>query len=79
MDGRSKNVRIFDTRATYIVAEIFKIINTKSVPVKCYCLTIGKLRHVKIIFPGTKGLFSTINKELKGDPFVIGLGKISEV
>jgi hypothetical protein len=29
--------------------------------------------------PSTKGLFSPINKGLKGEPTVIGLGKTSEV
>jgi hypothetical protein len=29
--------------------------------------------------PGTKGLFSTINKALQGKPLMIGLGKESEV
>ena len=40
---------------------------------------MGNLRHVTIIFPGKKGLFSPINKALKGDPIIIGLGKRSEV
>ena len=39
---------------------------------------VGKLHRVTIIFPDTKGLFSPINKKLKWNPIVIGLGKISK-
>jgi hypothetical protein len=79
VDGAAKTVRISDARAKDIVAEIRKILKKKRVPLKRYRRIIGKLRHVALILPGTKGLFSPINKALKGDPQVIGLGKSSEV
>jgi hypothetical protein len=40
---------------------------------------VSKLRHVGLIMPGIKGLFSPINKALRGEPQVIGLGKTSDV
>jgi hypothetical protein len=79
VDGEAKTVRISDARATDIVAEIRKILKKKRVQLKRYRRIVGKLRHVALILPGTKGLFSPINKALKGDPLVIGLGKSSEV
>ena len=44
-----------------------------------YRRIVGKLRHVAIILPGTKGNFLPVTKALKGDPLVIGLGESSEV
>jgi hypothetical protein len=49
------------------------------VPLKRYRKIIGKLRHVALILPGTKGLFLPVNKALLGDPALIGLGKNSEL
>ena len=79
MDRESKKVRIADARAKDIVAEIQYILKKKRLLLKRYRQIVGKLRHIAIILPGTKGLFSPINKALKGDPIIIGLRKISEV
>jgi hypothetical protein len=79
VDGEAKTVRISDAKAKDIVAEIRKILKKKRVQLKRYRRIVGKLRHVALILPGTKGLFSPINKALRGDPAVIGLGKSSEV
>jgi hypothetical protein len=51
----------------------------KHVQLKRYRRILGKLRHVALILPGIKGLFSPINKALKGEPRVIGLGKDSDI
>jgi hypothetical protein len=79
VDGEAKTVRISDARGKDIVTEIRKILKKKRVQLKRYRRIVGKLRHVALILPGTKGLFSPINRALKGDPLVIGLGKSSEV
>jgi hypothetical protein len=79
VDGETKTVRISDARAKEIVGEIRKILKKKRVQLKRYRHIVGKLRHVALILPGTKGLFSPINKALRGEPLVIGLGKSSEV
>ncbi len=79
VDGATKTVRISNARSTDIVTEIRKILKKKRVQLKRYRRIVGKLRHVALILPGTKGLFSPINKALKGEPLVIGLGKSSEV
>jgi hypothetical protein len=49
------------------------------VQIKRYRRIVSKLRHVGLIMPGIKGLFSPINKALRGKPQVIGLGKTSDV
>jgi hypothetical protein len=79
VDGAAKTVRLPEAKAQDIVAEIRKILKTKRVQLKRYCRIVGKLCHVALILPGTKGLFSPINKALKGEPSVIGIGKSSEV
>jgi hypothetical protein len=79
VDREAKTVRISDARATDIVREIRKILKKKRVQLKRYSRIVGKLRHVALILPGTKGLFSPINKELRGKPLVIGLRKSSQV
>ena len=75
MDGKSKTVRIPNIKSEDIVAEIRRILKKKRVPLKRYHKITGKLHLVEIIQPGTKVLFLTINKALKGEPPIIGLGK----
>jgi hypothetical protein len=79
VDGQAKTVRISDSKATDIVHEIRRILKKKKVQLRRYRRIVGKLRNVALIMPSTKGLFSPLNKALKGDPPVIGLGKESEV
>jgi hypothetical protein len=79
IDGDAKTVRISESKADNIVHEIRQILKKKRVQLKRYRKIVGKLRHVALIMPGTKGMFSPINKALKGDPSMIGLGKESEV
>jgi hypothetical protein len=79
VNGQTKTVRISDAKATDIVSELRRILKKKHVQLKRYRRIVGKLRHVALIMPSTKGLFSPINKALQGEPAVIGLGKISEV
>jgi hypothetical protein len=79
MDGAAKTVQISNTRSKDIVGEIRKILKKRRVQLKRYRRIVGKLRHVALILPGTKGLFSPIIAGLKGEPLVVGLGQSSEV
>jgi hypothetical protein len=79
VNGQTKTVQILDAKATNIVMEIRPILKKKHVQIKRYCQIMGKLRHVALILPGIRGLFFHINKALKGEPQVIGLGKTSNV
>ena len=79
IDGDAKTIRISESKAEDIVQEIRRVLKKKRVQLKRYRKIVGKLRHVALIMPGTKGMFSPINKALKGEPSMIGLGKESEV
>jgi hypothetical protein len=79
VDGDAKTVRISEAKSTDIVHEIRRILKKKRVQLKRYRRIVGKLRHVALIMPSTKGMFSPINKALRGEPAFIGLGKDSEV
>ena len=79
VNGETKTVRISESKATDIVSELRRILKKKHVQLKRYRRIVGKLRHVALILPGIKGLFSPINKALRGEPRVIGLGKDSDV
>ncbi len=79
VDGLNRTVRITANKTTDIISEIRKILKKKRVQLRRYRRIVGKLRHVALIMPSTKGLFSPINKALKGDPATIGLGRDSEV
>jgi hypothetical protein len=79
VNGQTKTVQISDAKATDIVTEIRRILKKKHVQLKRYRQIVGKLRHVALILPGIRGLFSPINRALRGEPQVIGLGKTSEV
>jgi hypothetical protein len=79
VNGETKTVRISEAKATDIISELRRILKKKTVQLKRYQRIVGKLRHVALILPGIKGLFSPINKALQGEPRVIGLGKNSDV
>jgi hypothetical protein len=79
IDGDAKTIQISKSKADDIVHEIRQILKKKRVQLKRYQKIVGKLRHVALIMPGTKGMFSPINKAVKSDPSMIGLGKESEV
>jgi hypothetical protein len=79
VNGKKKTVCITQAKADNIVGEIKQILKKKHVQMKHYRHVVGKLRHVALIMPGVKGLFSSINKAFQGDPCVIGLGASSEV
>ena len=79
VDGGAKTVRIYDGRATNIVAEIHNILKKKYVQLKHYRRIIGKIRHAAIIFICMKGIFLSFNKALKGGALIIGLGGIIEI
>jgi hypothetical protein len=79
IDGLHRTVRISSEKVAEIIAEIKKILKKRRVQLRRYRRIIGKLRHVALILPATRGLFSPINKALQGDPAVIGLGRDSEV
>jgi hypothetical protein len=79
VDGAAKTVRISQSKSDDICNELRRIQKKKRVPLKRYRKIIGKLRHVALILPGSKGLFSPVNKALRGDPAFIGLGKNSEL
>lgn len=51
----------------------------KKVALRRFRQIVGKLRQVALILPGIKGLFSPLNRALKGEPPSIGLGCQSEV
>jgi hypothetical protein len=79
VNGETKTVRISEAKATDIVTEIRRILKKKQVQIKRYQKIVRKLGHVALILPGIRGLFSPINKALRGEPCVIGLGKMSGV
>jgi hypothetical protein len=79
INGATKTVRISEAKASDIVTEIRRILKKRNVQLKRFRKIVGKLRHVALILPGLRGLFSPINKALQGEPKVIGLGKTSDV
>jgi hypothetical protein len=79
IDGRARTIQLPTDKAADITTEIRRILTKKRVTLKRYRRIVGKLRHVTLIMPGTRGVFSPINKALKGNPAVIGLGTKSEV
>jgi hypothetical protein len=72
-------IRISKSKADDIVMEIRRVLKKKCVQLKRYEKIVGKLIYVALIMPGTKGMFSPINKSLQGEPLMIGLSKESEV
>jgi hypothetical protein len=79
VNGKTKTVRISKTKATDSATEIRRILKKKQVQLKQYRKIAGMLRNLALILPSIRGLFSPINKALKGEPRVIGLGKMSDV
>ena len=69
VDGKAKTVRIPNTKAENIVADIRRILKKKRVPLKWYRGIIGKLRHMAIILPSTRNAYyCRSTRRLKGNP-----------
>ena len=75
VNGKSKTISIPKIKTEDIVAEIRIILKNNRIKIKRYRRIIGNICHVYIKLPGTEGLFWPINKVLKGEPPIIGLGK----
>ena len=79
VNGRDRTVRLSKGKAGALIKAITRTRTKRRASLKSYQQLVGKLRHVALILPGARGLFSPINKALQGDPPFIGLGKDSEV
>lgn len=79
MDGEARTVRLTQRKADDIDRELTQLLRKTRVPMKRFRSIVGRLRHAAIILPGAKGMFSPINKALRGEPKFISLGKSTEV
>jgi hypothetical protein len=78
-DGIKQTVHLPPAKATAYIRETHCILHRKSVPLKILQGVVGKLRHVFIILPATRGFFTPINSAMKGSPKHIILGAHSKV
>ena len=75
LDGRHRTVELPADKAADILKEVKAITRKSQVPLKRFQKIVGKLRHVAIILPAAKGMFTPINDAMKGSPKSIGLPK----
>jgi hypothetical protein len=61
------------------IKEADKVLQRKTVPLKSLQMLIGKFRHASVILPAAKGFFTPLNRAMKGNPKLIGLGASSKV
>jgi hypothetical protein len=67
-DGHGKTVQLPEDKSAEILVEIKRILKKKTVPFKRFQILLGKLRHVAIILPGLRGLFTPGNRVLGEQP-----------
>jgi len=65
-------------RCLYRRENLIDMLSKTCVPLQEFRKVVGKLRHASAVLPPGLGLFSQINKCLKGLPTMIGLGAKSD-
>ena len=79
LDGVNKTVRIPDEKATTLTDDIRRVLKKGRLQLKRFQQLVGKIRHVAIIMPALRGLFTPINNSLAGTPAFIPLRKNGSV
>ena len=76
-DGRHQTVCLPHEKLDRRLANLDIMLTITRVPFQEFRKVVGKLRHASAILPPGLGLFSPINKFLKGLPSMIGIGSNS--
>ncbi|KAL7546950.1 hypothetical protein ACHAWF_011171 [Thalassiosira exigua] len=79
VDGDRRTVVLPPDKAEAYTAELRRLLQKKSIPVRRFRKIVGKLRFAALCLPSGRGLMTPLNNALRGDPRVIPSGKKSEV
>jgi hypothetical protein len=72
-DGKAKTVFLPDHKSDDLTQELDRVLKKKHLPFKRFRTLLGKLRHVAIILPGLRGLFTPANAILGAEPPTVSL------
>ena len=79
IDGAERTIAVPPDKLASIVAALDATLSRSRIPFVPYRRLLGRLRHLAAILPAGLGLFSPLNKALRGEPSMVGIGKKSEV
>ena len=75
LDGRRRSVQLPHDKLNKYLGDLERTLEKTRVPLQKFRKVVGKLRHSAAILPPGLGLFSPINKALKGLPDLVPFRK----
>ena len=78
-DGSTRTVRLTQRKANDIAEATAQLLKKNRAATQKFQSVVGKMRHVTTILPAARGLFTPLNRALKGDPMTIPLSAKGEV
>ncbi|KAI2491431.1 adenylate kinase [Fragilaria crotonensis] len=78
-NGKDRTVHLTQRKAAGIADDTAKLLKKNRVALHKFQSIVGKMRHVTTILPAARGLFTPLNRALRGNPKVISLGAHGEV
>ncbi len=78
-NGKDRTVHLTQRKAVGIADDTAKLLKKNRVALHKFQSIVGKMRHVTTILPMARGLFTPLNRALRGAPTVISLSATGEV
>lgn len=72
-DGAARTVHLTQRKATGIVEHTTRLLKKNRVATHKFQSVVGKMRHVTTILPAARGLFTPLNRALRGAPTTVAL------
>ncbi len=78
-DGKGRTVHLTQQKATGIADATSRLLKKNRAGIQRFQSVVGKMRHVTTILPAARGLFTPLNRALRGDPSLVPLSAKGEV
>ena len=78
-DGTTRTVHLTQRKAMGIADDTARLLKKNRVAIQKFQSVVGKMRHVTTILPAARGLFTPLNRALRGAPHTIALSAHGEV
>ncbi|KAI2511269.1 adenylate kinase [Fragilaria crotonensis] len=78
-NGKDRTVHLTQRKAAGIADDTAKLLKKNRAALQKFQSIVGKMRHVTTILPAARGLFTPLNRALRGNPKVISLSAHGEV
>jgi hypothetical protein len=78
-DGKARTVHLTQRKAAGIAEATARLLKKNRTGIHKFQSVVGKMRHVTTILPAARGLFTPLNRALRGEPTFVALSAKGEV